>query len=218
MIQPHERQRAFLDAVNNLPDDGVSDELFEQISQTITGDAEDIFKQETAGHQDHPADLTDAELDYIFMEKIGMLDVEGNAIPATDLRAAGLDKLLPSEMRMDEIDLLLHYANELVPEYDNPFYYPSSLPWLFGRGIGGPGEGGKDTPLSFEKHLELFLDLKDRAFAHDEHFIAVAANQLHRRKMHLHTSLKVKRSHFASVAADLSAIELEQLTRVSDYV
>ena len=69
-------------------------------------------------------------------------------------------------------------------------------PTLFPYGIGGIEDKCRTVAISFENHIKHLLSLADRRFQEHYSFLFMAFNIIQRRKLLLHTSLKVKRTKF----------------------
>jgi hypothetical protein len=95
----------------------------------------------------------------------------------------------------------LRHDPEPVNEFNNPDLFPLIYPTLFPYGIGGTEDKRRRTRLGFQGHLKHFFNLADRRFQEHYSFLFTAFNMLQRRTLLQHTSYKVKRENFDSVAA-----------------
>lgn len=139
---------------------------------------------------------------------IVITDVDGNGSPK-DLKAAAL-------RHYKQGGAFLSVLHEPVPvnEFFNPSLLPMMYPTLFPYGIGGAEDKHRTNSISFENHVKHFLSLADRRFQEHYSFLFVAFNIIQRRKMLLHTSLKVKRSRFKAWANNFKDISLDAIKRV----
>lgn len=96
--------------------------------------------------------------------------------------------------------------------------FPMIYPTLFPYGIGGPDDHRRTAPLSLKRHVKHCFNLAVTRFQEHPSFLFTAFNILQRREMLLHTSLKVKRVNFASVAAQFASLSPEVVQRVSERV
>jgi hypothetical protein len=91
-------------------------------------------------------------------------------------------------------------------------------PTLFPYGIGGPDEARRSTPVSLKQDVKHLFNLGDSRFQEHPSFLFTAFNKLQRRELLLHTSLKVKRVNFASVASQFASVSPEVVQRVSERI
>jgi hypothetical protein len=140
------------------------------------------------------------ESSQIEFSNVVITDVDAHA-PANDLKAAAL-------RHFKQGGAFLAVPHEPVPvnEFFNPSLFPMLYPTLFPYGIGGVEDKRRTVAISFENHIKHFLSLADRRFQEHYSFIFVAFNIIQRRKLLLHTSLKVKRSKFRSWAEKFKSI------------
>ena len=99
-------------------------------------------------------------------------------------------------------------------EFFNPSLLPMMYPMLFPYGVSGAEDKHRTSSISFESHVKHFLSLVDRRFQEHYSLIFTAFNIIQRRKMLLHTSLKVKHSNFRSWADKFRSISPNAIERV----
>ena len=85
-------------------------------------------------------------------------------------------------------------------EFFNPAMFLMLYPTLFPYGIGGFEDRRRVVPIGLENHVKHMLALADRRFQRHYSFMFVAFNVNQRRKLLLHTSLRVNRNNFDSWA------------------
>ena len=93
--------------------------------------------------------------------------------------------------------------------------FPMLYPTLFPYGIGGFEDRRRLVPIGFENHVKHMLALNDRRFQEHYSFMFVAFNIIQRRKLLLHTSLRVNQKNFNNWAqrfADVSINTIQALT------
>jgi len=191
-----------------LPVDGLLDYTIEHIK---TSDDPDVLESrydtnpssETTDSTQPPDDTA-----RIQFSNIVITDVDGNTSPR-DLKAAAL-------RHYKRGGSFLAVAHEPVPvnEFCNPSLLPMMYPTLFPYGIGGAEDKRRTNAISFENHARHFLSLADRRFQEHYSFMFTAFNIIQRRKMLLHTSLKVKRSNFESWASKFKSVSRDAIERV----
>ena len=153
-------------------------------------------------------ELPPDESSQIEFSNVVITDVDAHA-PANDLKAAAL-------RHFKQGGGFLAVPHEPVPvnEFFDPSLLPMLYPTLFPYGIGGVEDRRRTVAISFENHIKHFLSLADRRFQEHYSFLFVVFNIIQRRKLLLHTSLKVKRSKFRSWAEkfkDISPTTIENL-------
>jgi hypothetical protein len=110
-----------------------------------------------------------------------------------------------------------HDANP-INEFFNPVMFPMLYPTLFPYGIGGFEDRSRPVPIGFENHVKHMLALNDSRFQEHYSFMFVAFNIIQRRKLLLHTSLRVNRKNFNNWAqrfADVSVDAIQVLVERS---
>ena len=165
------------------------------------------YDTNTSSETNEPAPPPD-EASRVEFSNIVITDVDGNA-PSKDLKAAAL-------RHYKQGGSFLAVSHEPIPvnEFFNPSLLPMMYPTLFPYGIGGAEDKRRTQSISFENHVKHFLSLADRRFQEHYSFIFTAFNIIQRRKMLLHTSLKVKRSKFKSWANRFKDISPDAIERV----
>lgn len=89
-------------------------------------------------------------------------------------------------------------------------------PTLFPYGIGGFEDDNRISKLSFKRQVKYFFNLADRRFQEHYSFLFTAFNIIQRRQVLLHTSLKVKKKNFASIASRFATSSPEAIHRVTE--
>jgi len=205
------------------PDDGYLPGIEETVIHDSRSDGEDMFKEETSGMSEHPAELFDAPLDSsdheptrTMIEKTGVTDPECDRIPGRLFTSAALKNLTSDGSELP--DLVLHRGSAAVPEYNNPDLIPGMYPTLFPVGIGGFDIPDRVCPISFAKQANYCLDLADRSFRYHHSFMFVVLNIIQRRTAHLQTHFTVRRSRFESIASKLIAVKSSVLRSVAEHL
>lgn len=148
------------------------------------------------------------ETSRIEFSNLVITDVDGNTSPK-DLKAAAL-----RHYKRGGSFLAIPHEPVPVNEFFNPSLLPMMYPTLFPYGIGGAEDKRRSKPISFKNHIRHFLSLADRRFQEHYSFIFSAFNIIQRRKMLVHTSLKVKRSNFKSWAEKFKSVPPNAIDRV----
>ena len=192
-----------------LPLDGLLGYKIEHIQptddlETLVSRYDTNPSSKTTESASHPAEASDE----IQFSNLVIADVDGNTSPK-DLKAAAL-------CHYKRGGSFLAVSHEPIPvnEFFNPSLLPMMYPTLFPYGIGGAEDKHRMISISFENHVKHFLSLADRRFQEHYSFIFTAFNIIQRRKMLLHTSLKVKRSNFTSWANRFKSILMDAIERV----
>ena len=141
--------------------------------------------------------------------KVVVTDVDGRA-PANELRAAALRHVKEKGGAYVEIP----HGPRPVNEFCNPALFPQIYPCLYPYGLGGFEDDRRQTSLGFQRHVRHLLELKDSRFREHHSFMFTAFNILQRRAVLLHSSLKVRKSRFAAVAADYASVSDDAVARV----
>lgn len=144
----------------------------------------------------------------VTFESVLVTDVDANA-PSHQLKAAALRHV----KRGGSFIQVPHDPNP-VNEFFNPVMFPMLYPTLFPYGIGGFEDRRRLVPISFDNHVKHMMSLADRRFQEHYSFMFVAFNVIQRRKLLLHTSLRVNRRNFHGWAqrfTDISADTMQGL-------
>ena len=183
-----------------LPTDGLLDYNIEHVPSAAhleaLGSRYDTNPSEENVHELPPPD----ESSQIEFSNVVITDVDAHT-PTNDLKAAAF-------RHFKRGGAFLAVPHEPVPvnEFINPSLLPMLYPTLFPYGIGGVEDKRRTVAISFENHVRHFLSLSDRRFQEHYSFLFTAFNVIQRRKLLLHTSLKVKRSKFQSWADKFKTI------------
>ena len=178
-----------------LPADGLLDYNIEHIPSSAHLEAlESRYDTGPSESQNTDESLPPDESSEIEFSNVVITDVDANA-PASDLKAAAL-----RHFKLGKGFLAVPHEPVPVNEFFNPTLFPMLYPTLFPYGIGGLEDKRRTVAISFENHIKHLLSLADRRFQEHYSFLFTAFNVIQRRKLLLHTSLKVKRSKFQSWA------------------
>lgn len=155
------------------------------------------------------ADVSNRELPF---ENVVITDTSGNA-PANELRAAAL-----RHVKRGGGYIQVPHDPTPVNEFFNPELFPMIYPTLFPYGIGGLEDRTRKITVSMKRHVRHLFNLSDRRFQEHYSFLFTVFNILQRRSILLHTSLKVKRSKFNSVAADIASVSPETIHIMTERI
>jgi len=205
------------------PDDDYLPGIKGTVIHDNQADAKDVFKEETAGLSEHPAELlhpptgsSDTEPPDTMIEKTGVTDPECDRMPGRLFTSAALKNLISDGSELP--DLVLHRGSIAVSEYNNPDLIPGMYPTLFPAGTGGFDIPNRICALSFANQAKYCLDLADKSFRYHHSFLFVVLNIIQRRTAHLQTHFTVRRSRFESVASKLIAVKSSVLRSVADHL
>lgn len=165
------------------PDDGYLPGIEETVIHDDRVDADDMFKEETAGISEHPAELLNIPSEKsdlgpeplrTMIEKTGVTDPECDRIPGRLFTSAALKNLVSDGSELP--DLVLHRGSAAVSKYNNPDLIPGMYPTLFPVGAGGFDIPDRVCALSFANQAKYCLDLADRSFRYHHSFLFVVLN------------------------------------------
>ena len=203
------------DAIRALPENDILPAHVERVppsaaQEVLTSryDEGAIDNQDDREEESHVSSRTIDRASVAF-SKVVVTDVDGSA-PANELRAAALRHIKQKGGAYLEVP----HGPQPENEFCNPTLFPKIYPTLFPYGVGGFEDDRRDTPLSFQRQVRHFLTLADRRFQEHHSFIFTAFNILQRRAVLLHSSLKVRKSSFATVAADYATLPPDVVSRV----
>jgi hypothetical protein len=146
-------------------------------------------------------------------QNVVITDVDGSA-PSNELRAAAMRHIKKKGGGYIEIP----HDPEPVNEFFHPDMFPMIYPTLFPYGIGGFEDKKRSSRLSLKRHAKHLFSLADRRFQEHYSFLFTVFNILQRRELLLHTSLKVKKDKFDSVAKSFASVSQEAVHVVSERV
>jgi hypothetical protein len=146
-------------------------------------------------------------------QNVVITDVDGQA-PVNELRAAALRHIKKKGGGYIEIP----HDREPVNEFFNPSLFPMIYPCLFPYGIGGFENAGRSSKLSLKRQIKHLFSMADRRFQEHYSFLFTAFNILQRRAVLLHSSLKVQKSKFDSIAAEFATVSPEAVHIVSERI
>jgi hypothetical protein len=147
-------------------------------------------------------------------QNVVIADIDCHAL-SNELRAAALRHVKKKGGGYIQIPHDRDPANEFKQD---SLLFPMIYPTLFPYGIGGPEDSQRLQTLSLKRHFKHLLNLADKRFQEHPSFLFTAFNILQRREMLLHTSLKVKKSNFESVAAQFASVSPAVVESVSERV
>ena len=195
-----------------LPVDGLLDYNVEHIASSAHLDGlESRYDTNMSGENadDSPPPDESARIEFA---NVVITDVDAHA-PANDLKAAAL-----RHFKQGGGFLAVTHEPTPVNEFFNPSLFPMLYPTLFPYGIGGIEDRRRTVAIGFENHVRHLLSLADRRFQEHYSFLFMAFNVIQRRKLLLHTHLKVKRTKFRSWTdkfQSISPITIENLVSKS---
>jgi len=143
-------------------------------------------------------------------ESVTITDVDANA-PSYQLKAAAL-----RHAKRGGSFIQVPHDAEPLNEFFNPTMFPMLYPSLFPYGTGGFEDRRRAVPIGLENHVKHMLTLTDRRFQEHYSFMFVAFNVIQRRKLLLHTSLRVRRKNFDSWARRFTEVSMEAVRTLSD--
>ena len=146
-------------------------------------------------------------------QNVVITDVDGDA-PINELRAAAVRHIKSKSGGYIE----LPHDPQPVNEFCNPKLFPMIYPCLFPYGIGGSEDPRRCSKLALKRHVKHWFKLTDRRFQEHYSFLFTAFNILQRRAVLLHTSLKVKKKSFDSIAADFASVSPSAVHIVSERI
>jgi hypothetical protein len=143
-------------------------------------------------------------------EKVVITDVDAHA-PSYQLKAAAL-------RHAKRGGSFIEIPHDPVPvnEFFNPSMFPMLYPTLFPYGTGGFEDRRRVVAIGLENHIKHMLALADKRFQRHYSFMFVAFNILQRRKLLLHTSLRVSRSNFDSWAQRFTCVSIEAINSLAE--
>ena len=209
--------------LEGYPEDGPLPGIEDMIIEDSNSDAKKVFSEETAGLFEHPAELLkDSDMNkdepFIFLEKMGVSDPEGDKISGRTFVAAALRNLVQEKADTTLPDLILHHGSAAIKEYNNPDLMPGMFPTLYPFGIGGFEDKERQTPIAFEKQANYYFDIPDRSFRYHHSYLFVVLNIWQRRTSHLHTYFTVRKSNFDNIAKRLIDISPEVLQSTAKHL
>ena len=128
--------------LNRYPEGGYLPRVGDGVIHDEESDPGDIFKEETAGLSEHPAELLgstssvpESDPSSVMVEKMGLFDPECDRMLGRLFITAPLKNLVPDGSELP--DPILHPRSTAVMEYNNPDLLPGMYPTLFPAGTGG---------------------------------------------------------------------------------
>jgi len=154
----------------------------------------------------------DVNMNDIPFQNVIITDVDGHA-PPHELRAAAL-----RHVKQGGGYIQIPHDPTPVNEFCNPSLFPMIYPTLFPYGVGGFEDQTCNIPISMKQHVKHLCGLADRRFQEHYSFMFTAFNILQRRAVLLHTSLKVRKANFNTVASDFASVSLETVHIVTERI
>ena len=213
------------------PEDGAIPGVSERVIHDCETDVRSAFEEETAGFESHPAVLLyddkpectggaddsssmEPNEPVVMLEKMGVSDPECDKVSGRTFTASALRNLflksgssqLSTSSSLSLPDLVVYRGSQPVNEYNNTNLLPGMYPTLFPFGIGGFEDPQRPTSISFQQQARYCLQLADRLFRYHHSFIFVTLNIIQRRQAHLQTYFTCKRSHFQSIARQITEV------------
>src|ERR1700678_1083309 len=161
------------------------------------------------------ADVThalDMNTNDIPFQNVVITDIDGHA-PPHELRAAAL-----RHIKKGGGYIQIPHDPTPVNEFCNPSLFPMIYPSLFPYGIGGFEDNTRQIPISMKRHVKHLCGMSDKRFQEHYSFMFTAFNILQRRAVLLHTSLKVRKANFNSIASDFASVSPETVHVVTERI
>ena len=194
-----------MDRISMLPDNDVLNYHIEQVETSV---AAHTLVSRYDGLDSHPTEPPpDASVQF---ESVLITDIDANA-PSYQLKTAALRHA----KRGGSFIQIPHDPNP-VNEFFNPVMFPMLYPTLFPYGIGGFEDRHRLVPISFENHIKHMLSLNDKCFQEHYSFMFVAFNIIQRRKLLLHTSLRVNCKNFHSWAQKFVDVSIDTIQTLAE--
>ncbi|KAF8060240.1 hypothetical protein FPV67DRAFT_1424346 [Lyophyllum atratum] len=163
------------------------------------------------GSASNDSDVCGKEGDVEF-QKVVIADMDGHA-SHSELRAAAI-----RQFKAGGRHIRIPHGPNRTNEYKNPALFPMMYPTLFPYGLGGMEDPARPVAVSLKSHVTHLFSLADRRFQEHHSFMFMAFNILQRRTLLLHTSLKVKRKDFPTIASKFAHVSLEAVHNVAARV
>lgn len=143
-------------------------------------------------------------------EKVTITDVDAHA-PSLQLKAAAL-------RHAKQGGSFIEIPHDPIPvnEFFNPSMFPMLYPTLFPYGTGGFEDRRTVVAIGLENHVRHMLALADKQFQQHYSFMFVVFSVLQRRKLLLHTSLRVNRGNFHSWAQHFTCVSTEAINSLAE--
>ena len=202
-------------------EDGALPGIEKNVIEDNISDVSQIFLNETAGPSEHPAEMLQdsnkPDDSFVFLEKVGVSDPEGDRLIGHAFIGAGIHKLVSSMANSTLPDLMLHCGSTAIREYKNPPLMAGMFPTLWPFGIGDFDDSDGQTPLSFPIQANYYFDLPDHHFHYHHAYSFVALNIIQRRPAHLHTHFTVEKNNFPTIAENLVKVTPKTLLSTAHH-
>ncbi|KAE8231254.1 hypothetical protein CF326_g3731 [Tilletia indica] len=212
-----------LQAIQSLPVDNIPELLMRYVVHHETGNVPSLFDQETSGIEPHPSTALDSSDDtstsQTFLERHGMIDINGTKVPAHERMATALlSTVTPTDNTGTNLpDLVIRYGSSFIKEYGNPDLFPGMFPTLFPWGIGG-FEEFRTASLSPDRQAQYLLDLADPSFRRHWSFIFVIANLKQRRAIHNQSRIACTKSDFPRISRVLRSLDASTIKSIHEHI
>jgi len=194
-----------LDRISALPDNDVLSYHIEQVEASTAARTLVSRYDLSNGHSTEPSPDNSVQF-----ESVLITDIDANS-PSYKLKAAALQHA----KRGGSFIQIPHDPNP-VNEFSNPAMFPMLYPTLFPYGIGGFENRCRFIPIGFENHVKHMLALNDKRFQEHYSFMFVAFNVIQRRKLLLHTSLRVNRKNFSDWAQKFVNVSVDTMQELAE--
>jgi len=188
-----------------LPENDILDYHIERVE--VSAAARTLVSRYDSSDSHPPDQPPDGSVQF---ESVLITDVDANA-PSHQLKVAALRHA----KRGGSFIQIPHDPNP-VNEFFNPAMFPMLYPTLFPYGIGGFEDRRRLVPIGFDNHVKHMLALNDRRFQEHYSFMFVAFNITQRRKLLLHTSLRVNRKNFDNWARRFSDVSIDAMQALAE--
>ncbi|KAH7868241.1 uncharacterized protein C8R40DRAFT_1009080, partial [Lentinula edodes] len=204
--------------INALPENGVPQELLTTVKYS---EDKFHFEEERQGYvpdgeedEEHWAEDQNNPYEPLFFEvsASGVVDLEGNCIPQSELLSNALGNLQRQDAQVGQGQTTPQYAVRIggyVNEYgrreangtpstgpsSNPNHLLGCFPQLFPYGCGG-FETSRQCQVSYAAHAKWALQYGDRRFRHDMQFVFQVFGVIQKRAICTSAALKMSRADF----------------------
>ena len=195
--------------ISALPEQDVLDYNIEHIPLSATSRAL-VSRYDAPGESTSMDDVSPQPSDErVHFESVVITDVNAHA-PSHQLKAAAL-----RHAKRGGSFIEVPHDPEPVNEFFNPSMFPMLYPTLFPYGIGGFEDRHRLIPIGLGNHVKHMLALADKRFQEHYSFVFVVFNVLQRRRLLLHTSLRVNRNNFNSWAQRFARVSAEAISSLT---
>ena len=200
-LQTHNRYykdiRLNMDVLNSLEDEGILPVHIDVVPSTSAQESL------VSGYEPRvDSEGSDVHLDsQDVFQSVVVADVDANSSPSI-LRAAAMEHIKKKGARY----LQVPHGGTPVGDFNNPSLLPMTFPSLFPYGLGGSEDRHRSSPVSLQRHMKHLFSIADTRFQTHYSFMFVVFNLLQRRRILLHSSLKVNRRSFDAFKTQFSQV------------